>query len=108
MLPSLNHSNNEQMHYFANHVARSPTQGTNLYFNTQVLDRRKNESVYFANNVNHVSNDRCTTVANSSRNVPIWCIDCKDNIVVLGCVDGCLEFWEGSTGIMKVTYVTLI
>lgn len=36
-------------------------------------------------------------------NVPVWCVDCKNNLVVLGCVDGCLEFWECVTGKLKVS-----
>ncbi|XP_065216116.1 sterol regulatory element-binding protein cleavage-activating protein [Planococcus citri] len=103
MLPSLNRSN-EQLYSYSNNVARSPIQSSNLHFNAQVLDRRKDENVY-SFTANHITNDRSATVTNSSRNVPIWCIDCKDNIVVLGCVDGCLEFWECSTGIMKCIYV---
>lgn len=106
MLPSFNHCN-EQIPSWTNQVARSPTPSTNLHFNAQVLDRRKEENMYYVNNVNHVANDRYPAVANSTRNVPIWCIDCKDNIVVLGCVDGCLEFWECSSGLMKVKRISI-
>ncbi|XP_034230725.1 sterol regulatory element-binding protein cleavage-activating protein isoform X1 [Thrips palmi] len=35
---------------------------------------------------------------------PIWCIDCRENIVVLGCADGRLEFWEGASGRFKCLY----
>lgn len=34
---------------------------------------------------------------------PIWCMDYLDNLIVLGCADGRLEFWEGTTGKFKVT-----
>lgn len=34
---------------------------------------------------------------------PIWCIDCRENIVVLGCANGRLEFWEGASGRFKVS-----
>jgi hypothetical protein len=33
---------------------------------------------------------------------PIWCLDCHENLIVVGCANGRLEFWEGSTGIFKV------
>ncbi|KAI4464852.1 sterol regulatory element-binding protein cleavage-activating protein [Holotrichia oblita] len=33
---------------------------------------------------------------------PIWCMDYLDNLIVLGCADGRLEFWEGTTGKFKV------
>lgn len=38
---------------------------------------------------------------------PIWCMDFVDNLVVVGCADGRLEFWEGSTGKLKVSFVYL-
>lgn len=42
---------------------------------------------------------------NDRTNVPIWCIDCKDNVVVLGCVDGCLEFYDCTSGELKCTFI---
>lgn len=33
---------------------------------------------------------------------PIWCLDYLDNLIVIGCADGRLEFWEASTGNLKV------
>lgn len=33
---------------------------------------------------------------------PIWCIDYSDNLIVIGCADGRMEFWESSTGEVKV------
>lgn len=39
---------------------------------------------------------QCTAVP------PIWCIDYTDNLIVLGCANGRLEFWEGTTGKLKV------
>nr|CAD7460238.1 unnamed protein product [Timema tahoe] len=33
---------------------------------------------------------------------PIWCVDCEENLIVVGCANGRLEFWEGSTGTFKV------
>ncbi|XP_022907413.1 sterol regulatory element-binding protein cleavage-activating protein [Onthophagus taurus] len=35
---------------------------------------------------------------------PIWCMDFLDNLVVIGCADGRLEFWEGTTGKFKYIY----
>ncbi|XP_052897024.1 sterol regulatory element-binding protein cleavage-activating protein isoform X1 [Anopheles moucheti] len=32
---------------------------------------------------------------------PIWCMDFLDNLIVIGCADGRLEFWEGSSGSFK-------
>lgn len=37
---------------------------------------------------------------------PIWCLDYVDNLIVLGCADGRIEFWEGSTANFKVIALT--
>lgn len=37
---------------------------------------------------------------------PIWCLDFLDNLIVIGCADGRLEFWEGTTGNLKGIYET--
>lgn len=33
---------------------------------------------------------------------PIWCLDYMDNLIVIGCADGKIEFWESTTGALKV------
>lgn len=33
---------------------------------------------------------------------PIWCLDYMDNLIVIGCADGKIEFWESTTGTLKV------
>jgi WD40 repeat protein len=35
---------------------------------------------------------------------PIWCLDFLDNLILIGCADGRLEFWEGTTGSIKCIY----
>ncbi|XP_018321983.1 sterol regulatory element-binding protein cleavage-activating protein [Agrilus planipennis] len=35
---------------------------------------------------------------------PIWCMDYVDNLIAIGCADGTLEFWEGTTGKFKCLY----
>ncbi|KAL9704424.1 hypothetical protein quinque_007942 [Culex quinquefasciatus] len=35
---------------------------------------------------------------------PIWCLDFLDNLIVIGCADGRLEFWDGTTGNLKGIY----
>ncbi|XP_055694551.1 sterol regulatory element-binding protein cleavage-activating protein isoform X2 [Lutzomyia longipalpis] len=32
---------------------------------------------------------------------PIWCLDFVDSLIAVGCSDGRIEFWEGSTGNLK-------
>lgn len=36
---------------------------------------------------------------------PIWCLDYLDNLIVIGCADGRLEFWEATTGNLKVIII---
>lgn len=37
-------------------------------------------------------------------NSRIWCVDCNENVVVLGCADGSLQFWDLYKGILKVRH----
>lgn len=34
----------------------------------------------------------------------IWCMDYQENLIVVGCANGSLEFWEGTTGRFKVSH----
>lgn len=43
------------------------------------------------------------TSANHQNPSPIWCVDYQDNLIVVGCANGSLEFWEGTTGRFKVS-----
>lgn len=50
---------------------------------------------------NHISeNEICV-------NSQIWCVDCNENVVVLGCADGSLQFWDLYKGVLKVKYCIL-
>jgi hypothetical protein len=39
---------------------------------------------------------------------PIWCLDCHENLIAIGCANGRLEFWEGTTGTFKVFILSWI
>lgn len=41
-------------------------------------------------------NENCMDIS------PIWCLDCQDNIIVVGCASGVVEVWDASTGKLKV------
>lgn len=41
-------------------------------------------------------------------NSQIWCVDCNENVVVLGCADGSLQFWDLYKGILKVCHCMFI
>ena len=32
---------------------------------------------------------------------PVWCLDCSDRLVVVGCANGRLEVWEARTGAFR-------
>lgn len=34
---------------------------------------------------------------------PVWCMDFCNDLIILGCADGRLEFWEASTGKLLVS-----
>lgn len=48
------------------------------------------------------SSDNCVGVGKMA---PIWCVDYLDNLIVIGCSNGSIEFWEGTTGKFKVGVV---
>lgn len=35
---------------------------------------------------------------------PIWCLDYVDNLIVVGCADGRMEFWEGTSAKLKCVF----
>jgi hypothetical protein len=50
------------------------------------------------------SNNSLTKANNNSNASPIWSLDFIDNLVAIGCADGRIEFWEGTTGSFKCIY----
>ncbi|EDS26315.1 conserved hypothetical protein [Culex quinquefasciatus] len=60
-----------------------------------------------ANSQKRVSNGGFSTARKKSyQTSPIWCLDFLDNLIVIGCADGRLEFWDGTTGNLKGIYET--
>ncbi|XP_060568692.1 sterol regulatory element-binding protein cleavage-activating protein-like [Ruditapes philippinarum] len=35
---------------------------------------------------------------------PIWCLACRGNVVIAGCGNGKIEFWDSTTGALKCLY----
>lgn len=57
--------------------------------------------------VNGNSCESINSISSSSyKTSPIWALDFIDNLIVIGCADGRLEFWEGTTGSFKCIYQT--
>ncbi|CAK9826490.1 Sterol regulatory element-binding protein cleavage-activating protein [Anthophora retusa] len=44
------------------------------------------------------------TMQNAHTVSPIWCMDYQENLIVVGCANGSLEFWEGTTGKFKCLF----
>lgn len=42
---------------------------------------------------------------NSNLVSPIWCLDYMDNLIVIGCADGKLEFWDTTTSTLRVSHL---
>lgn len=59
---------------------------------------RLNNSVGSTTSIN---TDR--TIQSSHIASAIWCMDYQENLIVVGCANGSLEFWEGTTGRFKVS-----
>ncbi|XP_066601673.1 sterol regulatory element-binding protein cleavage-activating protein isoform X2 [Prorops nasuta] len=64
----------------------------------------------FCGRMTHTSTDSMTslstdkTVQMSHTISPIWCMDYQENLIVVGCANGSLEFWEGTTGRFKCLF----
>lgn len=38
----------------------------------------------------------------------VWCMDYSDNLIAVGCSDGQIEFWEGTTGKLRVRFKIIL
>lgn len=63
-----------------------------------------NKTTFVINPDNNEWKNRTKTISENeiSVNSQIWCVDCNENVVVLGCADGSLQFWDLYKGILKV------
>ncbi|XP_015430485.1 PREDICTED: sterol regulatory element-binding protein cleavage-activating protein [Dufourea novaeangliae] len=52
-------------------------------------------------NMSSLSTDKTIQYSQIS---PIWCMDYQENLIVVGCANGSLEFWEGTTGRFKCLF----
>lgn len=52
--------------------------------------------------ISSINTDR--TIQTSHAISAIWCMDYQENLIVVGCANGSLEFWEGTTGRFKVRF----
>ncbi|XP_054005526.1 sterol regulatory element-binding protein cleavage-activating protein [Hylaeus anthracinus] len=56
----------------------------------------------FLDSISSLNTDRTTQFSQVIS--PIWCIDYQENLIVVGCANGSLEFWEGTTGRFKCLF----
>uniref|UniRef100_A0A1Q3F4L8 Sterol regulatory element-binding protein cleavage-activating protein n=1 Tax=Culex tarsalis TaxID=7177 RepID=A0A1Q3F4L8_CULTA len=83
-----------------NRFLSSSSAGSNPYYEAATVQQRQNHSEEAPQKPG--STARKKTYQTS----PIWCLDFLDNLIVIGCADGRLEFWEGTTGNFKGIYET--
>ncbi|RZC39326.1 sterol regulatory element-binding protein cleavage-activating protein [Asbolus verrucosus] len=85
-----------------------------LYFNRDIPKvrnrmkevKRTKENTRFSfseSNQNFSGSNGSEFVVNNKLS-PIWCMDYLDNLIVIGCADGRLEFWEATTGRLKCIF----
>lgn len=65
------------------------------------FERRKRTSMCDEMKDSGDSESVCTENSESCVS-PIWCIDCQENLIAVGCANGRLEIWEARTGKLKV------
>jgi hypothetical protein len=63
-----------------------------------------NSSTNTLNRINSSDNVNCIQQHPNMKSSPIWSLDFIDNLIVIGCADGRLEFWEGTTGSLRTVY----
>lgn len=73
---------------------------------------KNNDNLTISDNVPSVEEDsRNSLVSNldwrgkAIKESPVWCMDFCNDLIILGCADGRLEFWEASTGKLMVNYI---
>ncbi|XP_012288280.1 sterol regulatory element-binding protein cleavage-activating protein [Orussus abietinus] len=55
-----------------------------------------------ADNVKSLNNDKSMQTGHNIS--PIWSMDYQENLIVVGCANGTMEFWEGTTGRFKCLF----
>jgi hypothetical protein len=88
----------------------SPVDTDSLSWATEVDSRQCHAFCHKSSPVEaiEICGDRGMTVDISQQRPPIWCLDCHENLIAVGCANGRLEFWEGTTGTFKVMDQSLL
>lgn len=77
---------------------------SNENLNSNSMSQDVNKTMFVINPDNNEWKNRSKKNSENeiSVNSHIWCVDCNENVVVLGCADGSLQFWDLYKGILKV------
>lgn len=72
--------------------------------NYDTINQDENKSRHTINSDQNIWENRSKKMSENEIcvNSQIWCVDCNENVVVLGCADGSLQFWDMYKGILKV------
>jgi len=72
--------------------------------NYDMASQDKNKAKHTINSDQNERENRSKKISENEIcvNSQIWCVDCNENVVVLGCADGSLQFWDMYKGILKV------
>jgi WD domain, G-beta repeat len=73
--------------------------------NNNIINLIKNDLSRMHSNSKN-SSDNVNNSHQQYKSSPIWTLDFIDNLIVIGCADGRLEFWEGTTGNLRTIYET--
>lgn len=77
---------------------------SNENINSNSMSQDVNKTTFVINPDNNEWKNRSKKISENEISVisQIWCVDCNENVVVLGCADGSLQFWDLYKGILKV------
>lgn len=90
------------------------TQSTDAISSPSIANNTKltsNNHISLNNNLSRVSSSGSSDNVNvlstqQYKSSPVWTLDFTDNLIVIGCACGRLEFWEATTGTLRTIYET--
>lgn len=72
-----------------------------------VRNRSKNKLVYegpkFGDDPDNDAVSNLNWRGKAIKESPVWCMDFCNDLIILGCADGRIEFWEASSGKLMVS-----
>ncbi|KAK2173041.1 hypothetical protein NP493_908g00028 [Ridgeia piscesae] len=84
------------------HMERSHSSGMSLCFCEVFVVERSHSSGYMHSGSSDEGMPSVTATETTA--AAIWCLACQDCLIVAGCGNGRIEFWDGLTGHLKYLY----